>query len=106
MKPLLRGGKRLLWLLFLPLPVLGQSGDADTGEVLELESRVTGNREQPKVFSVVPWQTPESAPPDYDPLWNQLGDLFSQIEREEVLRALDSEHPGGNPSASPETKRR
>ena len=86
------GGKVLLWVLFLPLPLLGQP---DSGEVLELESRVTGNREQPKVFSVVPWQTPESAPPDYDPLWNQLGDLFSQVEREELLRSLESREASG-----------
>lgn len=86
------GRKFLFWVLFLPLPVVGQSDSGQPGseEVLELESRVTGNREQPKVFSVVPWQTPESAPPEYDPLWNQLGDLFSQVEREELLRSLDS----------------
>ena len=88
MKKRFWGRKVLFWVLFLPLPVVGQS---DSEEVLELESRVTGNREQPKVFSVVPWQTPESAPPDYDPLWNQLGDLFSHVEREELLRSLDSQ---------------
>ena len=92
MKNGLGSGKLLLGVLCLPLPVLAQSGaQGDQEEVLELESRVTGNREQPKVFSVVPWQTPESAPPDYDPLWNQLGDLFSHLEREELLRSLDSQ---------------
>jgi len=88
MKKRFWGRKLLFWVLFLPLPVVGQS---DSEQVLELESRVTGNREQPKVFSVVPWQTPESATPDYDPLWNQLGDLFSHLEREELLRSLDSQ---------------
>lgn len=59
------------------------------GGVIELESRVTGNKEQPQVFYVVPWQSPDSPRPDYDPLGSQLQDVFGHLEREELKRELD-----------------
>lgn len=62
--------------------------DEDSGAVIELESRVTGNQEQPQVFHVVPWQSPESPTPDYDPLESQLRDVFGHIERDELQREL------------------
>ncbi|MAN51258.1 MULTISPECIES: hypothetical protein [unclassified Marinimicrobium] len=62
--------------------------ERDAGPVIELESRVTGNREQPQVFHVVPWQTPESPEPDYDPLERQLESVFGHVERDELQRTL------------------
>jgi hypothetical protein len=62
---------------------------AQRGPVIELESRVTGNREQPQVFYLVPWQTPESPTLEYDPLSSQLQQVFGHLEREELRRQLD-----------------
>ncbi|UZJ43493.1 hypothetical protein OOT55_12610 [Marinimicrobium sp. C6131] len=62
--------------------------ERDAGPVIELESRVTGNREQPQVFHVVPWQTPESPEPGYDPLERQLESVFGHVERDELQRSL------------------
>ena len=62
--------------------------------VIELESRVTGNKEQPQVFYVVPWQSPDSPRPDYDPLGSQLQQVFGHLEREELKRELD--RPSGD----------
>lgn len=59
-----------------------------SGPVIELESQVTGNREQPQVIHVVPWQTPDSPVPDYDPLERQLETVFGHIERDELQRRL------------------
>lgn len=56
--------------------------------VIELESQVTGNREQPQVFYVVPWQSPESPKLPYDPLGSQLEEVFGHLEREELRREL------------------
>lgn len=56
--------------------------------VIELESQVTGNREQPQVFYVVPWQSPESPQLPYDPLGSQLEQVFGHLEREELRREL------------------
>lgn len=59
-----------------------------SGPVIELQSRVTGNREQPQVFHVVPWQNPDSPIPDYNPLERQLDSVFGHIERDELRREL------------------
>ncbi len=82
----------LLLVTSLSVPLWAQDQEAETerdvGPVIELESRVTGNREQPQVFHVVPWQTPDSPTPDYDPLERQLDTVFGHIERDELQRAL------------------
>lgn len=59
------------------------------GPVIELESRVTGNREQPQVFYLVPWQTPGSPELHYEPLSSQLQQVFGHLEREELRRQLN-----------------
>ncbi|WP_347332643.1 hypothetical protein [Marinimicrobium locisalis] len=59
------------------------------GPILELESQVTGNREQPQVFHVVPWQTPDSPVPGYNPLGRQLDSVFGHLERDELQRSLE-----------------
>lgn len=65
--------------------------ESDEGPIIELESRVTGNREQPQVFHVVPWQSPEAHTPEYDPLESQLQDVFGHIERDELQRRLEQD---------------
>ncbi len=86
--------RNALWVLLVSLsaPLWAQNEGLDSepeaGPVIELESRVTGNREQPQVFHVVPWQTPESPTPDYDPLERQLDEVFGHLERDELQRAL------------------
>lgn len=56
--------------------------------VIQLESQVIGNQEQPQVFYVVPWQSPESPQLPYDPLRSQLEQVFGHLEREELRREL------------------
>lgn len=91
--------RRLAWVFALALAAQGAlaqetetEAESDLAEpVIELESRVTGNREQPQVFHVVPWQTPESPVPDYNPLQRQLRSVFGHIERDELRRRLRQE---------------
>lgn len=84
-----------LTLAGLLLLFTGFAGAEETGTepassgIIELESRVTGNREQPQVFYVVPWQSPESPRLDYDPLSSQLEQVFGHLEREELKRELE-----------------
>ncbi|WP_394172425.1 hypothetical protein [Thalassotalea litorea] len=49
---------------------------------ITLETTIVGNKEQPKVLSIVPWQNPE-----------QAGSLSTEIttQIEQVFRPLDSE---------------
>ena len=69
--------------------VQAQEAREDAGPIIELESQVTGNREQPQVFHVVPWQTPDSPIPGYNPLERQLDSVFGHIERDELQRSLE-----------------
>jgi len=70
-----------------------EQDERQSGPVIELESRVTGNREQPQVFHVVPWQSPDSPMPAYDPLESQLQDVFGHLERDELRRQLEFQRP-------------
>ncbi len=80
-------------LCLWPAGVWSQNND-EQGPILELEARITGSREQPQVFHIVPWQNPDSPMPDYDPLQSQLQDVFGHLEREELRRSLEqSEAP-------------
>lgn len=63
--------------------------EGSQGPIIELESQVTGNREQPQVFHVVPWQTPDSPVPGYNPLERQLDSVFGHLERDELQRSLE-----------------
>lgn len=114
-RPLLALGALLLvftgaaWAQDDPEPENGTDEPPPTdaaGGVIELESRVTGNKEQPQVFYVVPWQSPDSPRPDYDPLGSQLQDVFGHLEREELKRELDQRLPAqagpGNNAAEAE----
>lgn len=66
-----------------------QDEEPSRGPIIELESQVTGNREQPQVFHVVPWQTPDSPVPGYNPLERQLDSVFGHLERDELQRSLE-----------------
>lgn len=78
-------GVSVLWM-----PAAGaQDQEPSRGPIIELESQVTGNREQPQVFHVVPWQTPDSPVPDYNPLQRQLDSVFGHLERDELQRSLE-----------------
>lgn len=75
-------------LLWLP-SAWAQDEERSQGPIIELEAQVTGNREQPQVFHVVPWQTPDSPVPGYNPLERQLESVFGHLERDELQRALE-----------------
>ncbi|WP_051235363.1 hypothetical protein [Marinimicrobium agarilyticum] len=77
-----------LSLLLTPI-AWAQDEERLQGPIIELESQVTGNREQPQVFNVVPWQTPDSPVPGYNPLQRQLDTVFGHLERDELQRSLE-----------------
>lgn len=81
------------WVALFPFASLAQppsSQDArpQEGPIIELGSQVTGNQEQPQVFHVVPWQSPQMSVPGYNPLSSQLQDVFGHLERDELQRQL------------------
>lgn len=56
--------------------------------VVNLESTIVGDKEQPKVLSIVPWQTPEQAAVMSKPVTRQIQMTFKPIEAESLGREL------------------
>ena len=67
--------------------------------VVTLRSTVTGNREQPKVMYIVPWQPPEYTEFQYAPARRLAQELFNQIDRGEFVRELEYRAMLAKPSA-------
>ena len=69
-------------MYLLSFPASGQEPD------ITLHSTVRGNREQPKVMYILPWQQPGAA--DFEQAFDTglTGDLFVPLDREEFIREL------------------
>ena len=78
----------LTFLSLLPFPVSGQQTEQQEQAVLQLEATIRGNKEQPKVLSIVPWQLPEHRSVDPKNLLRQSQTRFEPIERGRFLRKL------------------
>lgn len=57
---------------------------------INLQTTITGNQEQPRVLYILPWQSPQTANVDFEPLDSQQKAVFSHVEREELRRELES----------------
>ena len=56
--------------------------------VINMESTVKGNQEQPTVLYIVPWKPPEGPAALYQSIDSQLQAVFSHVERTEFRRQL------------------
>ena len=66
------------------------AGAAAAEEVITIESRITGSQEQPKVISIVPWQSP-GEPEYFDQEIEGIGmsdNAFEPIDRDAFIREL------------------
>lgn len=81
---------RILLIFMLPFAALAQDS-TDSSNELNLESKITGNKELPKILYIVPWATPPG-PGQVDPLVPHSGNVFQRIyapvERVELQRRL------------------
>ena len=57
---------------------------------ISLQTTITGNQEQPKVLYILPWQSPQTANVDFEPLDNQQKAIFNHVERDELRRELET----------------
>ena len=62
---------------------------AQDDEVITLEATVTGNQEQPKVLTIVPWKPAKDDSLLYQPLSSLMTDVFSHVERSEHQRHIE-----------------
>jgi len=56
--------------------------------VVTLQSTVKGNQEQPKVLYIMPWQKADRVALKELPMQGIVSDVFSNIDRDELLREL------------------
>lgn len=56
--------------------------------VVTLQSTITGNREQPTVLYIVPWQAPDGPESLRQGFQSDMDNLFQPVERVEFLRQL------------------
>lgn len=57
--------------------------------VLELQSTIVGNQEQPEVIYIVPWQQIEAPAPSYKPMQQMVDGQFDLLDRDEWRRKID-----------------
>jgi hypothetical protein len=57
-------------------------------QTLHLQSTVKGNKEQPKVLYILPWQAPEAVSGLEQELSLQLGEVFAHLEPDELRREI------------------
>lgn len=79
-----------------------------TSEVLRLEETIRGNKEQPQVLTIVPWQLPSHQRINENKAWQPMIDRLPSIERGQFLRDLavvseisdEANDAGENPSTA------
>ena len=71
------------------LPAVVQSGSANKDDVLRLEETIRGNKEQPKVLSIVPWQLPLHQRIDRnEQRWAPIKTQLKALERNSFLKEI------------------
>ena len=62
---------------------------AQEPEVLTIEETIRGNQEQPKVLTIVPWQTPTVKEALPSQIVERINKQFVPLQRDELLRELN-----------------
>jgi hypothetical protein len=91
----------------LDLSVTSNGNVSQTGDILRLEETIRGNKEQPKVLSIVPWQLPLHQRIDRnEQRWAPIKTKLKSMERNSFLKEIkliDVIQPG-RPIAQAEAK--
>jgi len=61
----------------------------DNSPIIRLEDTIRGNKEQPQVLTIVPWQLPFHKDIDEPTQWQPLKDTLPPIDRRTILRSLE-----------------
>ncbi len=61
------------------------------GQVLELQSTIVGNQEQPEVIYIIPWKQIEAPAPHYQPMKQLVDSQFDLLDRDEWRRKIGLE---------------
>ena len=58
-------------------------------EVIKLEETIRGNQEQPKVLTIVPWQSPKAKESLPSSIVERINKTFKPLHRDELLRQIE-----------------
>jgi hypothetical protein len=67
---------------------LGNIANAQQPEVIKLEETIRGNQEQPKVLTIVPWQSPKTKQALPSPIVERINKKFVPLQRGELQRQI------------------
>jgi hypothetical protein len=56
--------------------------------VIKLEETIRGNQEQPKVLTIVPWQSPKTKQALPSPIVERINKKFVPLQRDELKRQI------------------
>ena len=96
MKKIIHSGLALLLLTGLPVALLQAADPAPKGAAsdkavdrLQLDATsITGNRELPKVMSIVPWKAAEPPVGPDRPLGSLIDEVLAPVDRDEFRREI------------------
>lgn len=71
-----------------PDTAVAELNNANQGPVIRLEDTIRGNKEQPQVLTIVPWQLPTHKRIDEATKWQPVVSQLPPIERTSMLRNL------------------
>lgn len=74
--------------LVLPLVSLSHIVNAQQPAVIKLEETIRGNQEQPKVLTIVPWQSPTAKEALPSAIIERINKKFVPLQREELKRQI------------------
>jgi hypothetical protein len=72
----------------MSLGFLGNIANAQEPAVIQLEETIRGNQEQPKVLTIVPWQSPKTKQALPSPIVERINKTFVPLQREELKRQI------------------
>ena len=72
----------------IPIGLLSNIVNAQQPAVLKLEETIRGNQEQPKVLTIVPWQSPKTKQALPSPIVERINKKFVPLERDELKRQI------------------
>jgi hypothetical protein len=76
------------YLTAICVAMLGNIVNAQEPAVIQLEETIRGNQEQPKVLTIVPWQSPKTKQALPSPIVERINKTFVPLQREELKRQI------------------
>ena len=74
----------------LPLGFMSNIVNAQQPAVIKLEETIRGNQEQPKVLTIVPWQSPKTKQALPSLIVERINKKFVPLQRDELKRQIQT----------------